>query len=66
MAKIQQKFWSMISFILFKKLIMQKTNSKPWNTNVGLDDPGQMNSLTLNYVSGGRRAFNSSVASFFV
>jgi len=38
----------------------------PWNTIVGLADPGQMRSLTWNYVSARRRAFNCSVASFFV
>jgi len=34
---------------------------EPWNTNVGVDDPGQMRSFTWNYGSGSRRAFNSSV-----
>jgi len=38
----------------------------PLNTNVGVDDPSQMRSFTWNYGSGSRRAFNSSVASFFV
>jgi len=36
-----------------------------WNTYVGDAHPGQMRSFTLNYGSGSRRAFNSSVASFF-
>jgi len=33
---------------------------------VGLTDPGQMRSFALIYVSGSRRTFNFSVASFFV
>jgi len=37
----------------------------PWNTIVGLADPGQMSSSRETYVSARRRAFNSSVASFF-
>jgi len=37
-----------------------------WNTYAGQANPGQMRSFTRNYVSWGRRAFNSSVASFFV
>jgi len=27
------------------------TSRQPWNINVGLDDPGQMSSLTWNYAS---------------
>jgi len=40
--------------------------NKPWNTIVGLANPNQMRSFTWNYVSARRRAFKSSVASFFV
>jgi len=39
---------------------------QPWNTYVGLADPGQKRSFTWNYGSGSRPAFNSSVASLFV
>jgi len=38
---------------------------KPWNTIVGLADTGQMSSSRDTYVVTRRRAFNSSVASFF-
>jgi len=40
--------------------------SGPAPAIVGLADPGQMRSFTWNYASTRRRAFNSSVASFFV
>ena len=45
---------------------MQGLCPQPWNTFVGLADPGQKRSFTWKYGSGSRRAFNSSVASFFV
>jgi len=48
----------------FGKVMLSKLI--PWNTIVGLADRGQMcSSRETSYVSTRRRAFNSSVASFF-
>jgi len=47
----------------FGKVMLSKLI--PWNTIVGLADRGQMCSSRETYVSTRRRAFNSSVASFF-
>jgi len=48
------------SIVLFSPWIF--CSFQPWNTYVGDGYPGHMRSFTWNYVSGSRRAFNSSLS----